>query len=95
MSPRIPSTGARPLPILTRIGLVVVGFGLLNDLAEHGFGSTASDVAVTGFSIAQHAAHLVVLVGMVAVLAGIVVDGIRISRSRPTRPGRSHSHAVR
>jgi hypothetical protein len=95
MSQRSPSTGVRPLPLLTRIGLVVVVFGLLNDLAEHGFASTASDAAVTGFSIAEHAAHLVVLVGMVAVLAGIVVDGIRISRSRPTRPGRSHSHAVR
>jgi hypothetical protein len=71
-----------------------MGFGMLFDLAEHGFVSPASAIA-TGFAPGEHAAHLIVIVGMVAVLAGIVADGVRISRSRAARPERSHSHALR
>jgi hypothetical protein len=82
----------RPLPRLTRIGLATVGFGLLFDLSEHSFARAS---AGAGFSLGEHAAHLVVLLGMVAVLGGIVADGIRISRSRSMGPERSRSHALR
>jgi hypothetical protein len=95
MSVPPPPRGARRLPVLTRTGLAVIGFGLLADLAEHGFVSSASGHATSGFSIGEHLAHLVVLVGMATVLAGIVADGVRLSRSRPSRPERSSSHAVR
>ena len=83
---------SRPLPGLTRAGLWVMGFGALFDLSEHGFVSHANDVVIAGFPLAEHAAHLIVLVGMVAVLAGIVGDGVRISRTRARRPvsGRSN-----
>jgi hypothetical protein len=85
----------RRLPRLTRLGIAVIVFGLVLDLAEHGFVSTASDIVVGGFPLAEHIAHLVVIAGMVAVLVGIVVDGIRISHGRLDRPERSRSHALR
>jgi hypothetical protein len=88
-------TDARRLPGLTKAGLAVIGFGLLLDVVEHGFGPVANGPAMSGFSIGEHLAHLIVLVGMVVVLVGIVADGVRLSRSRPARPERSTSHAVR
>jgi hypothetical protein len=72
-----------------------MGFGALFDFSEHGFVSHANDLVIAGFPLAEHAAHLIVLIGMIAVLAGIVVDGIRISRSRSPRLERSESHAHR
>jgi hypothetical protein len=95
MPDRTPPPARRPLPGLTRAGLAIIAFGFLFDLAEHGFVSHANDVVIAGFPLAEHAAHLVVLVGMVAVLAGIVVDGVRISRGRDSRPERSDSRAHR
>jgi hypothetical protein len=95
MQDRTHSPAARRLPRLTRLGLAIIGFGLLFDLSEHGFVSHASDHLVAGFPLAEHAAHLVIIVGMLAVLIGIVVDGVRISRRRAQRPERSHSHAHR
>jgi len=91
MPDRTPPPVRRPLPRLTRAGLWVIGFGALFDLSEHGFISHANDVVIAGFPLAEHAAHLIVLIGMVAVLAGIVADGIRTSSGRSTRPeiGRS------
>ena len=91
----ITSTPDRRLPRLTRAGLAIIGFGLLFDLSEHGFVSHANDLVVAGFPLAEHAAHLVVIVGMLAVLVGIVVDGIRISRGRALTAGKEHSHAHR
>jgi hypothetical protein len=85
----------RSLPRLTKLGLAIVGSGLLFDLSEHGFVSHANDATVAGFPLAEHAAHLVVLVGMLAVLIGIVIDGVRISRGRFDRPERSRAHALR
>lgn len=61
-----------PFPTLARLGLAVMAFGLLLDLAEHAFVSSIDEPLVAGFSLSEHAAHLVVLVGMVVVLAGIV-----------------------
>jgi hypothetical protein len=72
-----------------------MGFGALLDFAEHGFVSHASDVVVAGFPLAEHAAHLIVLMGMIAVLAGIVVDGVRLNHRRNPRHERSAPHAHR
>lgn len=85
----------RPLPGPTKVGLAVIAFGLLLDVTQHGFVSHANDVVVAGFPLAEHAAHLVVIVGMVLVLSGIVADGVRIHRSRAERPERSPRHALR
>ena len=69
----------RPIPGLTKLGAVTIAFGLVFDLSEHSF---AADAASTGFSLGEHAAHLVVLVGMILGLTGVIVDGVR-------HPGRS------
>jgi len=95
MQDRTTAPARRPLPRLTRVGLVVMGFGALFDFAEHGFVSHASDVVVAGFPLAEHAAHLIVLIGMVAVIAGIVVDGVRLNHRRNPRHERSTPHAHR
>jgi hypothetical protein len=74
----------RPLPALTRVGLAVLVLGGLADLAAH-IAVTAPETGHGhGFTPAEVEAHLVVLAGMVLVLIGVVVDGVR-----RTRPGRS------
>jgi len=84
------STAPR-IPGLVKAGAVTITFGLVFDLAEHSFGTAA---ATSGFSVGEHAAHFVVLVGMVLVLVGVVVDGFRM-RGRLNRPERSSSDALR
>jgi hypothetical protein len=49
---------------------------------------------VGAFPLKEHFAHLLVLVGMVIVLAGIVSDGTRSTR-RPVRQEGSPRHALR
>jgi hypothetical protein len=65
----------RRFPRLGWLGLAVMlaGFGL--DLVAHTVLASAAQVG--GFSPGQHAAHLVVLVGMVVLLGAVVVDGTR------------------
>ena len=83
-----------PFPGLARAGMAVMAFGLLLDLVEHGFVSHVEERTVAGFPLSEHAAHLVVLVGMVLMLVGIVRVGISIGR-QPTTQSRSIPHAVR
>jgi len=80
----------RRIPIVTRLGAVTIAFGLLFDLSEHSFAAAGP----SGFTPGEHAAHLVVLIGMVLALAGIVADGVRHA-GRPPRPERSPRHALR
>jgi len=70
----------RPVPGLTKLGAFTIAFGLVFDASEHSFA-----VAGAAVSPAEHAAHLVVLVGMVLGLGGVIVDGVRQSR-RHNRP---------
>jgi uncharacterized protein YjeT (DUF2065 family) len=56
------------LPVLTLIGLVLMAVGLVADLVVH---------AAHHHGPAEHAAHLVGLVGMVLVLAGVMAFGAR------------------
>lgn len=85
----------RPLPRLTRLGLLGMAVGFVFDLIEHGLVAHTNEVVVAGFPVAEHAAHLVVMVGMILVLAGIVIDGARAKHGRLDRPRRSESHAIR
>lgn len=88
------STATRPpIPGLARLGGAVVALGLLFDLVEHDLGH-AGDPRIGAFPIAEHAAHLVVLVGMVLILGGIVADGVRLERRRRRLEGVSR-HAPR
>ena len=83
-----------PFPGLARVGMAVMAFGLLLDLVEHGFVSHVEERTVAGFPPSEHAAHLVVLVGMILILVGIVRVGISIGR-QPTPQNRSTRHAIR
>jgi hypothetical protein len=74
--------------------MAVMAFGLLLDLVEHDLVSHVNERSVAGFPLTEHAAHLVVLIGMVLVLAGIVRAGTRISRTT-IQQNRSSRHAVR
>ena len=83
----------RPFPRLGRLGVavMVIGFGL--DLVAH---TLLPQALVAGtFSPQQHAAHLVVLIGMVLVILAVVVDGQRHAGGRPERPERRPRDAVR
>ena len=88
-----PGGSRPPFPTLSRFGIAVMVLGLLFDFVEHDLAGSA-DASVRGFSLGEHAAHLVVLVGMVVVLAGIVRAGRRIQRRLPHQHRRL-SHAVR
>lgn len=83
-----------PFPALARFGIAVMAFGLLLDLVEHDLVSHATEPSVAGFPVSEHAAHLVVVVGMVLVLVGVVREGVRLARRH--RPQvRSHHDALR
>jgi hypothetical protein len=83
----------RALPRIARVGLATIVFGLIFDLSEHSFGPPAAS-AVSGFSAGEHAAHLVILIGMVLVLAGVIADGSHAA-SRQDRQKRSPRDAIR
>ena len=89
-----PVTRNPPIPSLTKLGGVLIAIGLVFDLVEHTLVPHLHDAAVAGFPVGEHAAHLVVLIGMVTVLAGIVADGIR-GTSRVHRQEGSSRNAVR
>lgn len=74
---------SRPIPGLTKLGAGTIAFGLVFDASEHSFAA----VSTGGFSPGEHAAHLVVLVGMILGLAGVIVEGVRHS-GRPRPDGR-------
>ena len=87
------ATGGLTVPRLARIGAVVIVVGLGFDLAVHTGLHSIHDQLIGAFPLQEHFAHLVVLLGMVLVLAGIVADGTR-SRRRVRQEG-SPRHAVR
>jgi hypothetical protein len=86
-------SGGRAVPRLAKLGVATIAFGLVFDLSEHSFAS-AGRAAAAGFSSGEHAAHLVVLIGMVTILLGVIADGVR-SSGRHDRPEGSPRDAVR
>jgi hypothetical protein len=83
-------------PALGRLGLGTIGFGLLFDLVEHTLVFRVPEPTIAGLPLAEHAAHAIVLFGMVLVLVAIVADGMRASASRDHRPeSRSDLDALR
>ena len=81
-----------PVPTLAKLGAATIALGLLDDLVEHTMGA-AAHAGAAGFAAGEHIAHLLVLIGMVMVLAGVVADGAR--HSGRSRPEGSPSDAVR
>jgi len=86
---------SRRFPRLGWAGVVVMVVGLVADITEHTLIPHAGELAVAGYPVSEHAAHLVVIVGMVLLLAGVVVDGVRASHRRGSRRERSGLDAVR
>ena len=84
--------GTPRVPGAAKAGIATIAFGLVLDASEHSFAATATQAG--GFSPGEHAAHFVVLVGMVVVLAGLIADGIH-SASRQDRQTRSSRDAIR
>ncbi len=84
----------RSVPLVTKLGSVTIVVGLVTDLVEHTLVPHAHEEIVAGFPLGQHAAHLVVLIGMVLVIVGIVADGMR-SAGRSNRLEGSSRDAVR
>jgi hypothetical protein len=89
-----PGPGRPAVPGLARLGALVIAIGLALDLVEHTVTPHLHDAVVAGFPVGEHVAHLVVLVGMVMVLAGIVADGVRTARRLDRLEG-SARNAVR
>ena len=88
------ATGGQPVPRLAKAGAVVIVLGLAFDLAAHTFLHSIHDELIGAFPLQEHFAHLVVLVGMVVVLAGVLADGVRSQRRLARQKGIAHD-AVR
>ena len=86
-----------PLPSI--LGMAVAILGVALDLVVHlSAAADGHEHVHAGFTLSEHAAHLVVMVGMVLILAGVVVDGARRQLSRRVRPAlveRSAPDAIR
>ena len=82
-----PLTGGQSVPRLAKAGAVVMAIGLLGDLVVHTLVPHAHDGIHAGFPIDEHFAHLVVVIGMALVLAGVVADGIRAQRRHVRQEG--------
>jgi hypothetical protein len=87
-------------PLLSLVGVAAAAAGLVLDVAVHLAASPHH--RQLGFSPEEHAAHLVVLIGMLLTLVGIVLDGARRVTSRVAHPRttthptqRSSTHATR
>ena len=88
------ATGGLAVPLLTKVGAVVIAAGLAFDLAAHTVLHSVRDELIGAFPLGEHLAHLVVVVGMVLVLAGVLADGIRTQRRLARQEGAAR-HAVR
>lgn len=78
---------------LTTAGVISIALGLVVDVTAHRLAAGHSGTA--GSAATEHLAHLVVLIGMVLVLAGVVADGLRGIEGRASRPEGSPRDAVR
>ena len=88
------ATAGLAVPALAKAGAFVIAIGLGLDTFEHTLGHSVHDALIGAFPLGEHFAHLVVVIGMVLVLAGIVADGLRMQRRLGRREG-STPHAIR
>lgn len=86
-------------PFVSLLGLTIAVVGVALDVAVHlSLPADGHEHVHAGFTVSEHAAHLVVMVGMVLILAGVVVDGARrqfMNRVSLARVERSAPHASR
>lgn len=73
------------LPLLARVGLVILVLGGLADVVAHLEAASHAD-HLHEHSASELSAHLIGFVGMVVILLGVVLDGVRRTyRSHPAR----------
>lgn len=65
------------VPALARVGLVLLALGLLADVAYHSLPTLTTSL----FGSDGVRAHLVVFVGMLAVVSGLIQQGLTAGRS--------------
>ena len=86
-------------PLLSLLGVVVAIAGVALDLAVHlALPAEGHEHVHVGFTASEHTAHLVVMLGMVLIWAGVVTDGVirqLLRRPSPARVERSPRHATR
>ena len=70
------------LPIVVRIGLLLMVLGGLGDVVAH-LEAAGHAEPLDGHTASELSAHLLGFTGMVVILLGVVVDGVR--RTRPDR----------
>ena len=87
-------TGGTPVPLAAKVGAVVMAAGLAFDLLAHTVLHSIHDELIGAFPLQEHFAHVVVVIGMVVVLAGIVLDGVHAQRRQARQEGMAR-HAVR
>jgi hypothetical protein len=87
-------TKNQSIPGASKFGLVVMAIGFLFDLVEHTLVFHGTEPTIGAFPLSEHAAHLVVIAGMVLVLIGVVVQGSQLS-SRVRRRQRRDLDAIR
>ena len=81
-------------PSVAKFGIVVIAVGIVFDAVVHAGLIGDGGLVIAGFSLPEHAAHLIGLVGMVITLAGVVMYGARTSRRHEPPKGGS-ADAVR
>lgn len=84
-------TGGQSVPWLAKAGAIVIAVGLVLDTTAHTVLHGIHDELIGSFPLGEHLSHLVVVVGMVLVLAGIVADGIRSQRRLARQEGTSRN----
>lgn len=70
------------LPFLVHVGLAVLVLGGLADVAAH-LGAAGHTDDLREPTASELSAHLVGFVGMVVILLGVVIDGVRRSLGHP------------
>lgn len=86
-----PASARHAVPAISKLGALVIAFGLLADVVEHDFVAHVNDPRIGAFPLGEHFAHLIVLVGMVLVLVGIVADGLQMQRRLDRQEGAPHA----
>lgn len=87
------SDAALHLPLVSKLGGIVIVVGLALDTIVHVFLEHEGEATIAGFSVPEHAAHLVVLVGMILVIGGVMAYGARMSHATAANSSVRRSNA--
>ncbi len=75
---------------VTKVGGVVLVIGAAIDLVYHGVLLTVFPLPAPSEQVVQYAGHVITFIGMLIMLLGVVMEGLRHSRGAPARTSRSN-----